>query len=172
MGHYPWAVAISKTQARVLSVGLSNTGLFDWRPFRQGIDPVYTIDTGVTETAEGGLCYITWNLGTAVCFPFGLRPSFRALYGSGGTHHYGHNVLPVLDDFPVLYPKDASSSGLVPWVSGAPNGLVQFIQSGLGGGPSHTSQCRAAYVGAFPETRRRLCGRYCLSRTQLGSGVL
>jgi len=133
VGHYPWALTYSKTMCRVISIGLSNTGLFLWRPFRAGFDPVYNVapDAGIT----GGPYMDTWNTGTALCFPINSKPSFRALYGEAGTHKFGQNVLPVLDDIVVTYPHDAANNGasLMPWAGGTPDGLVQFIQSGMGG---------------------------------------
>jgi len=133
VGHYPWAMAYSKTQCRVISIGLSDTGLFSWRPFRIGFDPVYEVASDASIT--GGPYMVSWNTGTATCFPINSRPSFRALYGESGTHKFGDNVLPVLDDVAVNYPHDAASGGtsLVPWTGGTPDGLVQFIQSGMGG---------------------------------------
>jgi len=112
-GHYPWAFAFSKTQARILSMGESDTGVYSWRPLQAG-DPPLTYDQTI---GPAGLA--NWTKGTVPVFPFGLRPSFAALCGQSGTHHFGNNVLPTLDDIQSLYPTDAE--------------LASFIQSGAGG---------------------------------------
>jgi hypothetical protein len=112
-GHYPWAFAFSKTQARHLSMGESDTGMFSWRPVQSG-DPDRTIDEVI-----GGSGFRLFHAGTIPSLPVNLRPSFAALYGYSGTHHFGDNVLPTFDDLQARYPTDA--------------GLAAFIQGGMGG---------------------------------------
>lgn len=112
-GHYPWAFAFSKTQARILSMGLSDTGVYSWRA-RQSGDPLLTYDATLLTSG-----YEHWIKGTVGPFPFGLRPAFAALYGQAGTHHFGNNVLPTLDDLQSLYPTDSA--------------FAAFIQGGAGG---------------------------------------
>ena len=121
-GHYPWAFAYSKTQARCLSIGESDTGVFSWRPIRPGVDPDLSFDSVI---GNNGLTQ--WEMGTVYPFPFNLRPSFMALYGQQGTHHFGQNVLPTLDDIQTLYPTDYNTTG------SQTGTLTGFIQSGAGG---------------------------------------
>jgi hypothetical protein len=118
VGHYPWAFAFSETQFRMLSVGRGMTGYNGWRPYRYGTDPDEFVDTVAWPEYNTDAPH-PWSQGTTFMFPFLLRPSFKALYGQSGSHWFGANVLPTLDDLPTLYPTDAE--------------LAAFIQSGAGG---------------------------------------
>ena len=42
-GHYPWVIAISRTQARIITGGAANQGLFLWRA-KQPSDPVIDLE--------------------------------------------------------------------------------------------------------------------------------
>jgi hypothetical protein len=59
-----------------------------------------------------------FHAGIVPSMPVLVRPSFAAIYGYSGNHHFGANVLPTFDDFATLYRTDAA--------------LAAFIQSGMG----------------------------------------
>lgn len=115
-GHYPWPVAISKTQGRIISGGFANLGMFSWRIGQPG-DPTTNIITNqnidMPAMVRGRAI---WDNGAPTNWPFGARPTFRNLYGPTGCAHLG---LGTFDDFATLYPTDAA--------------LGAFIQSGMGG---------------------------------------
>ena len=77
-GHYPWAFAFSKTQARILSMGESDTGVYSWRPLQAG-DPPLTYDQTI---GPAGLA--NWTKGTI--------PVFRL---ASGRHSLHYTVNPV-----------------------------------------------------------------------------
>ena len=115
-GHYPWAVAISRTQGRMLTTGFAVLGVSSWR-IRQPNDPPFDFNNQVgfdVYTMRRG--FAVWDLGTCPVFPWGSRPSFRVLLGSRGTGHLG---LPTFDDIATLYPTDTA--------------LAAYIHAGMGG---------------------------------------
>jgi len=128
-GHYPWAIAFSRTEARIISLGLNGV-LFSWHA-RQGTEPNNTIDAYMARYLLAGDGYSEaylprdpWLKGTHSQLPYGLRPSFAALWAENACHWFGANVLPTIDDLWSLYPNDfAPFSG----------SLAQYIQNGLGG---------------------------------------
>jgi hypothetical protein len=113
VGHYPWAVTISDTEAQFLAIGIANDGVSSLRP----VQPDDEIPTDILNSH-----YALWLRGQAIYargtipeFPFAARPSFAALWGSIG---YGR-LLGTFEDVVEKYPDDAS--------------LANFIRSGMGG---------------------------------------
>jgi hypothetical protein len=110
-GHYPWIIAISKTEGRFVTSGFGTTGLSSWR-ILQPNDPAPNLD--VMTYVRGK---IIWKTGTVPGFPWGARPALSSIGGERGTGHLG--VIPTFDDLMALYPTDAA--------------LGTFLQSGMGG---------------------------------------
>jgi hypothetical protein len=115
MGHYPWAIAISTKEGRMITTG---GAMFqpNFMRIKQSSDPNVDHNTGVNyygpAIERGGTIFET---GTAVGFPRGVRPSFEALTGFI-TNNPGANTS---DDWNLTYPTDAA--------------FAAFIQSGMGG---------------------------------------
>jgi hypothetical protein len=107
-GHYPWAVAISPHEARAAFYGTGGDGLLMIRG-RVATDPPASFDLRAYNL---GRSVFTW--GTIEGFPFGIRPSFTALYNP-----YGHQKLG-LKTFDELAAMDDTT-------------LAKYIQDGLGG---------------------------------------
>lgn len=115
-GHYPWLVAFSKTQGRIVTGGFANLGLFSWR-IRQSNDPSTNVLTNQNiDSPAMSRGRAIWDHGSVVNWPYGARPTFRNLYGPTGCAHLG---LGTLDDVVAAYPTDAALGG--------------FIQAGMGG---------------------------------------
>ena len=109
--HYPWGIAISRTEGRFVSAGFGTTGIMSWR-IMQPTDPPYTISPNNYSNGR-----TIWLTGTVGGFPWGSRPAFSAIGGDRGVSHLG--VIPSFDDLMTRYPDDAS--------------LGNYIQSGMGG---------------------------------------
>ena len=107
-GHYPWAIAISPHEARLAFYGGGGDGILMARG-RVPRDPPANFDILAYNL---GRSVFSW--GTIEGFPFGIRPSFTALYNP-----YGHQKLG-LKTFDQL----AEMDDLV---------LSRYIQAGLGG---------------------------------------
>jgi hypothetical protein len=125
-GHYPWVFAFSKTQARFLSMGFGDTGVYSWRP-KQPSDPAFDYLNGV------GIDEATYNrgqnvfiMGTCPIFPWNSRPGFRALVGASGSGHLGSKVVPNFDDLMAAYPSTNPGDA-------GDQALAAFIQAGMGG---------------------------------------
>jgi hypothetical protein len=109
--HYPWTVAISKTEGRFICAGFGTTGIMSWRTL-QPTDPPYNVS--LNNYSNGRTIWLT---GTVGGFPWGSRPAFSAIGGDRGVSHLG--VIPSFDDLMTRYPDDAS--------------LGNYLQSGMGG---------------------------------------
>ena len=109
--HYPWCVAISKTEGRFVTVGFGTTGVMSWR-IQEPTDPVYDLDLDNYSNGRS-----IWLTGTVAGFPWGSRPAFSTLGGNRGVSHLG--IIPSFDDLMTLYPDDVS--------------LGNYIHSGMGG---------------------------------------
>jgi hypothetical protein len=107
-GHYPWAVAISPHEARMAFYGGGGDGVLMVRG-RMPSDPKASFDITAYNL---GRAVFGW--GTIEGFPFGIRPSFTALY-----NHYGHQKLG-LKTFDELAAMDDLT-------------LATYIRDGLGG---------------------------------------
>jgi hypothetical protein len=118
-GHYPWVIAISRTQARMISGGVANQGLFLWRAKQPG-DPVVDLanQVGIDRAAYARGRYI-YETGSCPNFPWGARPGFRQLRGPLGVSRLGIPETIPFDTLMSLYPDDAS--------------LGAYIQAGFGG---------------------------------------
>src|SRR5581483_4838002 len=110
-GHYPWIIAISKTEGRFITSGFGTTGLSSWR-ILQPNDPPTTVD--VARFVNGKHI---WMSGTVPGFPWGSRPAFSSIGGATGVGHLG--IIPTFDDIMDTYPTDSA--------------LAAYIQSGFGG---------------------------------------
>src|SRR5438132_9532698 len=101
-------------------MGFGNQGVYSWRTV-QPSDPAPTYPY---QAAYDKLTYLRgeaiWIQGTVPSFPWGSRPSFRALMGGAGCGHLGGSI-PTFDDLMVMYPPD---SGLA---------LAKYIQAGMAG---------------------------------------
>jgi hypothetical protein len=131
-GHYSWAVAISRYQGRMLTSGISDSGVTGWRI----IDPTreFFPDPASNTFADGGALtrgYVTalqgtvtaLNVGTTAIpgvFPWGIRPGITQTHGEIGRSNMG---LPghadTFDGVQQMFPTD--------------DALATFIQSGFGG---------------------------------------
>jgi hypothetical protein len=121
-GHYPWAVAISKTEGRMIGTGIANFNPVLIR-IAQPSDPVVThgtnpevnIDSLMIERAKG---IHSW--GTPNGFPYASRPAFWSVWSNAGNPWTlgaaGHGSWDELNN---TYPTDAA--------------LGAYIQSGMGG---------------------------------------
>jgi hypothetical protein len=127
LGHYPWAIAMSRTQARMISSGFANNGAAMMRPQTVNdpvIDPSQEI--GWTRITYHWGRYI-WRTGTVAgrggsLFPWGSRPSFWALRGPVGCGHLGLWGSPprnTFEDLNATYRSDTD--------------LANYIRSGMGG---------------------------------------
>ena len=120
-GHYPWAIAISRKQGRLISGGIAETGgVYGWR-IAQAADPVVDIGTNTNidyrRYVRGGWIFAR---GTNTSFPFGCRPSFATqLKGPAGWCPLGIPASLPFDAMVAAYPDDAS--------------LAAYIQGGMGG---------------------------------------
>lgn len=128
-GHYPWAIAISETEARILAVGIGNDGLCMLRPIQAG-DP-----TPNDILSSHWLLWLRgleiYERGTIPEFPWTSRPSFSSLWGSLG---FGR-VVGTFDDIVADYPGDDE--------------LATFIRAGMGGSiarPEITGNDMAALI--------------------------
>ena len=106
--HYPWAVAISPHEARAAFYGTGGDGMVMIRG-RVTSDPPANCDVIAYNLGRN-----VFRWGTIEGFPFGIRPSFTAMYGP-----YGHSKLG-LKTFDELAAMDDAS-------------LAKYIQAGLGG---------------------------------------
>lgn len=108
VGHYPWIIAISDREARILTGGYGTYGLSSWRPILPTDHP-YTIDK--TKYLNG---YKIFKRGTLSYFHWESRPPFTILHGE-----YGHGLLglPNFDDLVSMSDAD----------------LLTYIQNGMGG---------------------------------------
>jgi hypothetical protein len=116
--HYPWAIAIHDSEARMIVSGFGSTnGLLQFRP-RRATDPVYgNYDDKFAYTVDGAKYangqYIH-NWGTAAGFPPNSRPSFKNLVSE---HGYGFVGARTFDELSVM--TDAQ--------------IATYIQAGMGG---------------------------------------
>jgi hypothetical protein len=119
-GHYPWAIAMSRHEGRMITTGMAN-----WYPamlrIAQPGDPVVDMSTGVNFDEQmmqrAALIMIA---GTTNGLPYEARPSFRALWAENGGPFIGNRSgANTFEDMMSLYPDDAS--------------LGAFIQAGMGG---------------------------------------
>jgi len=133
-GHYAWMIAMSRHQGRMLSSGLSDSGINSWRIINPAIEfyadaSIQThlnVDSGALtrgyHNALHGSC-VQIGFGTtniAGPFPWGLRPGITQTHGEIGRGNVG---LPghadTFDGVVNSYPTSAA--------------LGEFIKSGFGG---------------------------------------
>jgi hypothetical protein len=125
-GHYPWVFAFSKTQARFLSMGFADTGVFSWRSV-QPSDPAFDYNNSIGfDNATYTRGQNVFIMGTCPIFPWNSRPGFRALVGASGSGHLGSSVVPNFDDLMAHYPSNMPGDA-------GDQALAAFIQSGMGG---------------------------------------
>lgn len=108
MGHYPWAVAISERECRVLFYGGGGDGVLSYRG-RVASDPPAEFDLTAFNTGKG-----VFRSGTIRGFPHGMRPTFTALLNLQGNGRLG---IPCFDEI-AAWPDDR---------------LIRWIQTGMGG---------------------------------------
>jgi len=106
-GHYPWAVAISKTEGRIITMGFADVGDANWRILQPSDPPYdYLSNVGIDPTIyRRGLAI--WINGTVPSFPFGSRPSFTSIMGYGGVGYLG-GAIKTIDDLVIAYPSSAA----------------------------------------------------------------
>jgi hypothetical protein len=121
VGHYPWGFCFSRTQFRMLSIGLDPTGWFQWRA-RVSSDPDGTADaiggTGAPIPSYEPYLWLDtgwtqWQQGSRGILPYGFRPAIAAMMGSSGLHFYGANTGPTIDDLPGLYTTNATLAAYI-----------------------------------------------------------
>ncbi len=123
---YSWVCCFSKTRSHFLSGGFRYFGLYAARPSIAS-DPPSDLDTLAPIFNQA---MPMWrSIGTSMCFPLGVRPSFESLYGEYGNGLLGSSVVPNFDDLQALYPTDGSFADEIC----APGTLGRFIQDGAGG---------------------------------------
>lgn len=120
-GHYPWVMAISRTEARFIVYGFAgSSGLGEWR-LKQSND---LANFDATKYNHGRRMFQMGTVEGPVAdsqaitpWPgWGNRPAFTSRFGYYGNNHLG---MPTFDDLQVLYPTDAA--------------LAAYIQAGMGG---------------------------------------
>jgi hypothetical protein len=111
VAHYSWGIAVSETQALIISVGLSDTRINVTRALVSGdpanpslLDPVFSNTIWHTNTIWPTI----WLLGTVANMPVGLRPSWASSIGLAGKHYFGANTGPTADEVPLQYPSQSS----------------------------------------------------------------
>ena len=130
-GHYSWALGISRHQARMLTSGISDSGVNSWRAINPAAGEFYP-DPQTNTYCDGGALtrgYLLALQGTIASsgvtaipavFPWGTRPGITQTHGEIGRSNMG---LPghadTFDGIQALYPTD--------------DALTTFIQSGFGG---------------------------------------
>ncbi len=87
-GHYPWAIAISPTEGRVITSGFGSLGVSSLR-LRQPSDPAPPTPSEVSMFNRGRKIH---ERGTVDDFPTDSRPPFSAIHGPRGHSRLG-NVL-------------------------------------------------------------------------------
>jgi len=118
-GHYPWAQAVSKTQARYLSSGFAQNGVFSIRAANPATDPV-GIGHFDGHYNHGQDIY---RYGTCLDFPFGIRPPLSALHGIYGQAFVDTKTF---SDLMALYPSTTPGDA-------GDQALAAYIQSGMDG---------------------------------------
>jgi hypothetical protein len=85
-GYFPWMFAVHRTQNRAIATWI-DVGTIEYRgqPFTH--DPFPDSDLAQFEIWCAGL-YV-FLLGSAQCFPYNVRPSFKAFYGDSGVSYLG-----------------------------------------------------------------------------------
>lgn len=114
VGHYPWVIALSRTEGRFMTMGYGTHNISSCR-VKLPTDPSYmTLSYPYQQNFLNG--WKIWKRGTVMAFPWGSRPAFSALHGE-----YGHNMLGLdnFDDLVMRFPDDAS--------------LGAYIQAGMDG---------------------------------------
>jgi hypothetical protein len=130
-GHYAWAIAISRHQARLLTSGISDSGVNSWRAINRAAGDFYP-DPQTNTYCDGAALtrgYLNALQGTiassgvtaiSAIFPWGTRPGITQTHGEIGRSNMG---LPghadTFDGIQALCPTD--------------DALTTFIQSGFGG---------------------------------------
>jgi hypothetical protein len=108
MGHYPWAVALSERECRILFYGGGGDGVLSFRG-RVASDPPAAFDLTAFNLGRG-----VFIRGTVAGFPHGMRPTFTALLNQQGQ---GRTGVPTFDEIAAW--DDAK--------------LTAWIQAGMGG---------------------------------------
>jgi hypothetical protein len=170
IGHYPWTITISRHQGRILSSGLSETGLSAARILNTAYDlpantsdPLYsdppTINRGRFLHLQGS---IQDNVETDIAgiFPWGVRPGGMQRQGDQGYSALGLTSLTpgqsntdTFDSLNLNFPDDAS--------------LAAFIQSGYGGAIS-----RPEFTGDDLADLIYYIRRLSMSGSGLGTGTV
>ncbi|MBV8293492.1 MAG: hypothetical protein JOY55_17070 [Mycobacterium sp.] len=126
-GHYPWAVAFSKTQARMITSGFGTLTVKQWRPLQPSdppCDTVNSINIDYNRYINGMAIWLTGC--QAYLYPYGMRPSFQCLAGQSGNPHFGSSIVPTFDDL-------VGPGGRFPNTTTGDAGLAEYIQAGFGG---------------------------------------
>jgi len=120
-GHYPWAQAVSRTQARYLSSGFAQNGVFSLRASNPATDPIW-IDYHDLRYGRGSDLY---RYGTCFDFPFGSRPSLAELHGIYGQAFIGTKTFSdLMAAYPSATPGDAGDQALAAFIQGGMDGSV------------------------------------------------
>jgi hypothetical protein len=84
--YFPWMFAVHRTQSRAIATWIT-TATIEYRgqPFTH--DPISDNNGAQYEIWCSG--YYVFTLGSAQCFPYNVRPSFKALYGDTGVSYLG-----------------------------------------------------------------------------------
>jgi hypothetical protein len=125
LGHYPWAIQFSRTQARMIGTGTGSMGPLSIRAL-QPSDPAFSLDT--TKYDNG---HTTQEAGVMNGFPADIRPSFHALWGPFGGGFIRNDTVSGLNTFedlnafyPSTTPGDSGDVALAAYIQGGMGGIV------------------------------------------------
>ena len=126
LGHYPWAIAIDDQEARFVTVGYANVGLFSVR--RASLPGDLFHDPILYDNAKFVRGFMIFETGTVPGFGYnydehgvgfsgilGYRPGFSSVHGTQGYNLFGS--VPNFDDLALRTDED----------------LAAYIQNGMGG---------------------------------------
>jgi hypothetical protein len=129
-GHYPWAMAFSRTEGRFITSGTSDYPPTAWR-LMESSDIVVDILGDVNFKQARWLAgKAVWETGTVPTFPWLLRPGFTALWGwSGNGHVFGHTWEDLmrntaLGNFASSAPGDIGDQNLAAYIRAGMGGVV------------------------------------------------
>jgi hypothetical protein len=128
-GHYPWAVALSRSEGKLISTGTANLGPILIQITSDATQPPVDPNTNTNVNSDlYGMGFGNHILGTGSGFPGDVRPSLWSLRGPFGTGYILNTG--VTDTYEDL--MHGSYASTTPGDTGDQN-LLAFIQGGAGG---------------------------------------